>query len=775
MVNQYITDRVHPGRPGCVTLAGQRIDPPDLPATLTGASRATQVSEGIRRSPCVHASSRTMTAALYYRTRHRIRRAAFMLGIGLMPFSGMAQESAHASAPSVQASWGQEVVSAGQPLTIRFEGGYQQWGALVLMVGDTDVTHLFKPVQADRLEGQWDGELDISGEQVFKVLRSDVGAGSADTPAWQELANWPIYIEPAQFHVQTKGSVGMKSQPWGEWSGRAVVPARQTYADGTAQLTVQTDFESPDSTAQTEWQWLGSSARPDAVRYPLAGQDAPKPDLVDYRISLQRQTALGKSTVTAGQVSMDVHPLLAPGLTNRGIVLNQAFNDAWDLSLGVQAGARVLGVRNISGVEDEDSLFTSLRLGHEFLPERAGGLRAEVGWFQGKLKPVNLLNVAPVSHVYQRSQGWGVRLLGSTEDGRLSGEFNWARSRHDAQDPAQQALQAATGSQEARNWFLSYQVLPTLTQWQGLPVDMTVNLREDVTPTLYRSLGGGPVGDLAGRELGVSGHLGIVAMGLTLSHSTDNVNDDVLMLRNIKRQRTLDLSLPSARLPGIAQWISEPAQAVWWPQLSLTHQRSDAWADPDLLPEWSSLDELENVRTVERKWGLSWKPAGWTLACQWLQTFQDNRQAWYADQDMRSKGFQLEASWRVSTGLKLSWLASRNRQQLLDTGERNTGGKLGFSIDWRWRPDLTVKGSWSHQQTLDAFGATRKATDTLQLSLNGKTPLPPLFQLGWMPENLQGLWFMRLSASDNRSTSEVSYLNYVALIRSVQLGFSVAF
>lgn len=718
-----------------------------------------------------------MTAALYYHPRRLIACAIYMLGMGL--HTTVVQAGAMVAQDDgpvpVQANWGPQAVAEGQRITLTFHGSVNEWGSLALMVGDTDVTHLFKPTAADQLEGVWSGDVAVYGEQTFRVMRAAPMQSGVSVPTWEELASWPMVIEPPRFSAKAKGSVGIKSQPWSEWSGAATPLARPTYADGSTQLSISTDFEGDGFTSQSEWQLLGSSARHEAVRYPLERQDASKPDLVSYNLKLQRESRWGKSTLSAGQVTMDGHPLLAPSYANRGIVLSHAFGNQVDVALGVQSGAQVLGVKNLSGVEDSDSLFTSARVGYEFVPDRAGALRAEVGWFQGRLKPAPLVNVSPAPLQTQRSQGWGARLLGSTEDGRLSGEVNWANSRYESNDEQVVALSASTGSRQAYNWSVNYQLLPALTEWQGVPVDFSVGLREDLVPTLFRSLGGGPAGDYLGRELTLNGTVGIVSLGLVSHVNEDNADDDALMLKNLRRQLGLDVSLPLSKLPGVRDMIQSANDAVWWPQLTINEQRTRAWGDPDYLSDWATPDDLENVHTVERKLGLVWKPAGWTVACRWLSTFQDNRQAAFAQQDMHSRGLQLDTSWRVNPRLKLGMKAGQSRQRLLDTGERNTGRKWALDVHWAVWPNLTFKGAWTHQQALDAFGATRKATDTLQLSLNGKTRLPDWAYTSWTGDGLQGLWFVRLSTTDNRSESDVAYLNYVALVRSVQLGFSVAF
>jgi len=716
-----------------------------------------------------------MTAALYYHPRRLIGLAVYILGMGLFSPMVQAASASDQTMPPVQASWGQQVVSDGQRITLTFDGTVSQWGPLVLLVGETDVTHLFKPMTDHQLEGVWSDSVAVSGEQTFKVMRSATAEGQRPDSDWETLATWPILIEPPRLSVTAKGSIGLKSQAWGEWSGKAVPMVRPTYVDGSSQLSLSTDYGGDDLTAQSEWQFLSSSARPEAVRYPLARQDASKPDLVSYTLKVQRESAWGQSTLAAGQVTMDAHPLLAPSYANRGLVLSHAFDKRVDVSVGVQSGTQVLGVRNITGVEDSDSLFTSARVGYEFVPERAGALRTEIGWFQGRMKPAPLLNVSPSPQQTQHSQGWGVRLLGSTEDGRLSGELNWANSRYDSEDPQNLALSAESGSRQAHNWSVNYQLLPAMTEWQGVPVDLSVGLREDLTPTLFRSLGGGPAGDYLGREVTLNGSVGILNVGLMANVNEDNVDNDALMLKNLRRQLGIDLSLPLSKLPGVAGWIKSANDAVWWPQLTYNELQSKAWGDPDHLPDWAVPDDLENVHTVERKLGLVWKPVGWTVACRWLDTFQDNRQAAFAAQDMHSRGLQLDASWRVNQGLKLGMIASQNRQRLLDTGERNNGHKLGLDVQWLVWPDVSLKGGWTHQQTLDAFGKTRKATDTLQVSLNGKTRLPDWSYTSLTGDRLQGLWFVRLATSDNRSESEVAYLNYVAFVRSLQLGFSVAF
>jgi hypothetical protein len=731
------------------------------------ATRAPTVGCGL---PSVWLTSDLMTfATLHYPPCRQLARTGILVGFSLLAWLACA-EGVPASAPlSVQASWGQHMVSDGQTLALTFDQALNDAGPWVLTVGETDVTHLFKPAGVDRLEGVWLNEASLAGEQTFKVMR-------ATTPTeWHVVAAWPIFIEPAKLSVKAKGSVGLKGQPWSEWSGRAAPLVRPTYTDANSQLSISSDYQNDAFTSQTEWQFLGASARPEAVRYPLERQQASKPDLVSYSVQAKQASAWGNSTFSAGQITMDAHPLLAPAYANRGVMLAHAFDKRFDVSFGVQSGARVLGVKNLSGVEDEDSLFTSAKVGVELLPERAGGLRAELGWFKGHLKPSALLNVAPSPQQTQHSQGWGLRFLGNTEDGRLSGELGVATSRYRLSGSLNSAELADSGAKHAHSWSFSYQLLPAETVWQDLPVDVAISVREDRSPTLYRSLGGGPTGDYLGRELALNGSLGIVTWGYTTSISEDNVEKDPLMLQGLRRQRGLDVSLPTAKLPGLSAWMQDKADAVWWPQLTYNEMQTRAWGNPDFLSDWATVDDLENVNTVERKLGLAWRPAQWTVALSLLSTDQDNRQANFAAQDMRSRGLQLDTTWRVFTGLKLGFTASQSRQRLLDTGDKNTGRKLGFDVQWSLRPDLQLKGGWTHQQTLEAYGPTRKATDTLQLSLNGKTRLPDWRYTGLGSDRLQGLWFVRLATTDNRSESDIAYLNYVALVRSLQLGFSVAF
>ncbi len=707
--------------------------------------------------------------ALYYHPCRQLARKGIILGFGMLALLAQGQVVSTDALPSVNATWGGQVVSDGQVLALTFDQAFTDWGGMSLTVGDTDVTHLFKPVGTNRLEGVWINEASLEGEQTFKLMR-------ATTPTeWQVLATWSIFIEPVKFSVKSKGSLGLKGQPWSDWSGRAIPLSRPTFADANSLLSIISDYQNEAFTSQSEWHFLGTSNRPEAVRYPLESQQATKSDLLSYNIKAQRESDWGRSTLSAGQVTMDAHPLLAPAYANRGVTLTHVFDKQFDVSFGVQSGARALGMKNLSGVEDEDSLFTSVKVGMELLPERASGLRAELGWFKGYLKPSALFNVAPSPHQTQHSQGWGLRLLGSTEDGRLSAELGVATSRYQVTGSLINADQADTGDKHAHSWSLNYQLLPAETVWHNLPVDASISLREDRSPTLYRSLGGGPAGDYLGRELALNGRFGIVNWGYTNIISEDNVDKDPLMLQGLRRQHVLDLSFPMAQLPGLSAWLIDKGHAVWWPQMSYSETQTHAWGNPDFLSDWATVDDLENVTTVARKLSFAWRPKQWTVALSWLTTDQDNRQANFATQDMCSRGWQSDTTWRVSNDLKLGFTALQSRQRLLDTGDKNMGRKLGFDVQWGFRPDMQLKGGWTHQQTMEAYGLTIKDTDTFHLSLNGKTRLPDWGYTGLGKDRLQGLWFARLATTDNRSKSNIAYLNYVATVRSLQLGFSVAF
>jgi hypothetical protein len=678
----------------------------------------------------------------------------------------LAPWASHAQAPgmpamSVQPSWGNQSVPQGESISLNFSQTLEQLGPIVVLLGREDVTAQFSPAGPKRLQASFAQAPMPIGDHTLQVMR-------VTSPTdWEPLVAVPITVVARKSTWQVSGNVGIKGQAWVDPDGVALPPVRPTYADATTQLGLVGEQGDDALGLKAKWQLAGSSYRNEAVQFPVRRQEAPKPDVLTYSLLGQANTPIGRTEIGLGQVSAAANPLLAPAIGNRGLSLTQRVSNVIDVALGVQAGGQLLGARNLTGTEDDESRFATARIGVEVLPERPGALRIELGWFDGQQAPSTLYNIVPGVIEHQRSHGWGWHISGNTEDARWQWDLSTALSRYESSDPG---LASDSGLKRAYAGNVSYDILP-MTTWGDVDVALSASLKQDYAQALYRSLAGGPIGDYQSRVLSLNGQLGIIALGLNLEGTEDNVHDDAQLPKNLGSTISLNAVLPTARLPLISGLMGPSAAGnAAWPQLSYNYVRNHAWGDQDFVPLDMLIDDLPDTLMTEHQWGLKWTLQTWSIGYRYTTSFQDTLQADLAEQDMRMRGHQVDLQWRPLPTVTLGVMLGLNRSRMMDTGWTNRGQNLALDGRWRVWPDLQLTGNLTRGQSILPNGPTTNTFDTLQLGLQGKARVPSVGTQPWT-----GHWFARWAASHNAARSDASGLKASADLRALQTGLSIAF
>jgi len=222
-------------------------------------------------------------------------------------------------------------------------------GDLHLVVGNVDVTPL--------LRANTGGELSLD-TNVLALPRgkNDVAVYLVTSEGdWQELSRlqlqvrYPGGFETSEFSPQL--NLSNKGQLEESVSGDSIESDRSEYQDLAAQAGFTSRHVRGDLEVRSSLNIVGSSVRQEALRFGEKGEDAPKLDLSDYLIEVEK----GRASMAIGHVSYGNNPLLINGVGNRGIKAQYRLNDRMDISQRYhrQAGQKWKSVKRQSPGQQE--------------------------------------------------------------------------------------------------------------------------------------------------------------------------------------------------------------------------------------------------------------------------------------------------------------------------------------------------------------------------------------------------------------------------------------
>ena len=313
---------------------------------------------------------------------------------------------------AVTADFADRWVDSDAPLVLRIDAEQQlQWRRWRVFIGTSDVTALMRLASPGVLEltplaTRW-----APGEGELVIYDSD---------DWAERARLPVRVLGAGgFETSTvtpRLSMQLDGRGVEERSDGQPASPRGVHADTAIDAGVAWQGTRNGWTLDAAAHVVGSSHRGKALRAGERGANAPKVDLADYRLALAR----GGHTLSLGHLSAGIHPLLAQGLNSRGLGMQSKFGNHADVALHVLNGSTVVGWDHFTGLEEAEHQMRLLSLGLELLPDRPAGLRAELSVLDASLLPRAGFNTGTVPDA-EESRGFGLRLLGSTADGRSAG------------------------------------------------------------------------------------------------------------------------------------------------------------------------------------------------------------------------------------------------------------------------------------------------------------------------------------------------------------------
>lgn len=628
-------------------------------------------------------------------------------------------------------------------------------GQFAVIIGQEDVTAQCRWVVPVRLECTFSALPLRAGAHDLVVYR--LGRGNE----WTPIARTALHVvaPPAAAVAQVKPNliVGAKSQLAESHSANAQPPDRSTYTDATLQAGWETRHGGEGWSIESQANVVGSSHRPEALTFSTLGNDAPKVDLATYRVQVLITEGERNTTLTAGQVQVGDHPLLANGLSQRGLVLAHRVGERFDISASVQNGSEVVGARNLLGLADAGHRMSTLA-GHVELMDRPGGLRLGTTVFDGAVRSAPGLGVATLQDD-ERSRGWGLQLRSQSAGGRVRADLAYARSRYAALGQSGQSV-VAPPVVEGDSWMLRMEadLLRTAPIAGGRELNLSVDAQHDRASAQYKSLGAlGAAGNQVQHAVGLTAGFGVVSSRMQWSRRRDNVDLDLAFPRGIAETVSLTVGAPIGQLFDSAQ---PPA---WAPTVVYDFNRSHSLADPGHVPTGQSHADLPDAMVTSHGLNLSWMIDRLSLGWRWSRTLQDNRQSGFEANDMAGRGQGLTASYSLSEAISISGGLDMQRSAQLASGETTRNAAAQCSLSWAFGDRYAFSANLSSSRTRDTQHIADSDTRQAQWQLVKQ------FDLQGFGLKLPAQWSIRYS--DSRAESPGVVVRYQQWNASLALSF----
>lgn len=559
-------------------------------------------------------------------------------------------------------------------------------GSLAVFLGETDLTSLFQATPE---------------KLTYRPTAPRLPAGESElvvhfiTPddEWQEIARFPIRVltrggfEKAA--LDPKLDLGNEGQVAEDHSPEENRPPRETFQDVTANTGFTTVHARNGWTVQSQLNVVGVSRREKALRFGEEGEDAPKFDLSDYRVDVEK----GIARASLGHVSFGGNRHLIDGFGSRGGTLALRLGSRVDLTAALLHGTSIVGWSHFTGIDRRQHRMGGATLGLEAFPSRPGALRLEAAALTGSILPLTGFTQGAVNDA-EESRGWGLRLVAATPGQRGRIEAGYSRNRFDnPEDPllsqGSELVEVRATTRGGRYLEASYDVVPAWSITPSVQGRLGVAYRHERVDPLYRTIGAFVQADRSNHVVEIQGGVGELSLQLSHQRTRDNLDDVPSILITRGRDYTASLSVPVAFVFG------QRSRPFWLPFMSYrwqrTHQKGDGVPDnsgtsPTFVP-----DQVSAVHGL----GLDWQGGRWRASYRIDRSSQDNRQPEreQADNTNRAQGLSLSFAPfpSLDTSLDVSFERAENKE--IDRIDRTR--RVGMSADWRLTTSTSLGARWS--------------------------------------------------------------------------------
>lgn len=682
-------------------------------------------------------------------------------------------------------------------------------GALAVLIGSTDVTSLVETTTTRLRYRPWPLPLPVGENKVTVYLISPSGE-------WRQIAQFTLRVagDPASPQAQTPDqspsataeptaqnapgqagfaiipslAIASKSQPGAWHSPTPAQPERGKFTDLTLQGSLRTNIERKSFGLQSQFDVVGSSYRPEALRYGILGDKAPKIDLASYLM----QFKLGQTNFNAGQITYGSNRYLINSFASRGLSLSLPVNKHADFSMAAMNGSNIVGWSNLFGLDNRDHQVVSGKLGYEVFERRPGGLRLEATILSGSLLPLTSFNQNQINDA-EKSRGAGFRVSATDKAQRLQLDAGFTRSHSvNTQDPLLDPSLSARGAQgetsDARYFDISYKLLQEAPLTENTKASLQVNFQHERVDPLFRSVAADTQANKFFNQIGLVANLGEVTAIYSHGRYNDNLDDIPSILKTMTRRHNLMVGLPMASLFGQRAMASQSStqQSMWLPQLSFSYDRTHQFAVG--VPINSDFKEPQIPNQIGANYLLTaeWQSQRWRYSYRLNYSAQDNLASNREDTKMRNLingftlGFNPHNAFDVNFDVSLERALNEDNNMNKDQRRSDRTLRLGFFANWRPTGRMTVTANFSNTG-LRSFGDLSLASSNLNTQFDlqwswrflgkNREQEPAAKFLGKM----QGQWYVRYAHRYARSRNELQKLYDLYRGNTLNTGLSFSF
>ncbi len=456
-------------------------------------------------------------------------------------------------------------------------------------------------------------------------------------------------------------------------------PERATFIEVNLQASLKNEATYGIFNAQSSFDFAGSSFEREALRFGTLGKTAPKVDLSSYLIHFQT----GKIKYDVGHFSYGTQRQLINGFSSRGLQITVPFLKRFDFSAAAMNGTQLVGYANFFGLSKRKHQMLSGTLGIEVLPQRAGGLRVEVGVLSAYFQPISGVNRGVVTDL-QRSRGIALRLIASDKAGRFHFEGGFTRSFFASPSDASlnQGVNVVALPNLTRNAHYletSYEILKNHSLTKTKKANLSVAFREENIAPLFRSLGASTQADKIQYEFSVNGSINEITAQFAHGNFHDNLRNIPSILRSLTGNTHLGLAAPASAL------LNRTKSSPWLPRLGYSFDRVHQFGAAIPINGGFELDSstIPNLFGTNQTFTADWQVKKFTWGYNLNHSFQDNQQKGRerADQGVlvNTGRVGIAATTKINFNLDLSRESSANKE----TGRIDRTYRLGPGVTWQ--------------------------------------------------------------------------------------------
>jgi len=627
-------------------------------------------------------------------------------------------------------------------LTVELESGADEWhsrdavirltpsrpleaheGRFAVLIGSTDLTDLFE--WRDRSLVYDSRTLPLpAGENELAVF-----VVSADGE-WREAMRTTLRVLTQggfkqasfspQFDAQGTSALDHDFQP----AGSGVPPSD----DASMNLMLNGTLVKNDWRFAARVHTLGVSAHEKALRYGEEGEDAPRVDLSDYSLRIDRLDDQ-RAYFELGHVTHGQHRHLMPGFASRGAIIGAPLGAGGTARFAALSGTSIVGWNNITGLARSDHRILTAGLGWQLVPARPGALSIDVDYLDGSLLPRSAFNAGTITDA-ETSQSWGVRAAGATESGRLRFDAGFARSRfHNPFDPTLafdlDVVPVREEERDARYVDLFWDMVQNRLVGRHA-ANLSLALRHERIDPQYRTVAAFVQSDIDQNVIEMTGLLGPLQLQLAHARAEDNLDDLPSVLTTKTRRSNAGVGLA---LSGL--FIETNALTRWLPVLSYNFDRVHQFGAGVPINSGFNESHVPDQVSARHAASVSWQGNAWMFGYRVEMSEQDNRQPGRQQADFEHRLHGANLSLSLLQGLDVSFDVSHERSYSVEALRFDRTRNYGFGLAWSITKALHFSGSVALSETFDQPRTSENESTNLDLNLS--------YRLHWQTSEGRGV------------------------------------